>query len=373
MKILIILKKELMDQIRDRRMIIAALLMPALVVPFLLFFMTMEPSSESLSSGARIIIDKDAIEIQNIIRQSGNDFQFIQAKAPAEKIREGSAELGIVSVRNGNEYQGFTLYYDPARRISGFAYERINSLLTLHFTGTEPRAEEPSIQSIPVRNEKKNRSLLTLSIILPVFLMVFSASTTMSSVIDMSAGEKERSTIETLLSSNITRSAIIIGKTVAAAIAGISAASALLAGLMASSWFFPGITGGVPLLNIISLPAIGQVGIIIFFCVLLFSAVGMAIGLYAKSIKEGTMLTLPVIVLASALSSGLIAGDPYLIKPVFLIIPVANSSFAIRSILYGSFDLWAFLISIIINALWAGLFFVISIFLIKKETVINRS
>jgi ABC-type transport system involved in multi-copper enzyme maturation permease subunit len=123
-------------------------------------------------------------------------------------IREGSAELGIEFIRKGKEYKGFTLYYDPARRISEFTYVRINSLLQSYFTGFEPREDALSIQSIPIRSEQKNRSLFTLSIILPVFLMVFSASTAMSSVIDMSAGEKERSTIEPLLSSNISRTVI---------------------------------------------------------------------------------------------------------------------------------------------------------------------
>ncbi|MDZ7794577.1 MAG: ABC transporter permease subunit [Spirochaetia bacterium] len=373
MKLLIILKKELLDQVRDRRMIIAALLMPAVIVPLLLFFMTLEPSKGDVGSKVRIIIEKEAVQLQNLIRESINGIQFIQSNAPTETIRDGNAELGIEFIQEGDEYKGFTLYYDPARRISEFTYVRINSLLRSYFSASEPREDALSVQSIPVRSEQKNSSLLTLSIILPVFLMVFSASTTMSSVIDMSAGEKERSTIETLLSSNISRRAIIMGKTLAASVVGITAVAALLGGLMLSSWFFPKITGGVSLLEISSPASIALMGIIMLFCVLLFSAVGMSIGLYAKSIKEGTILTLPVIVLASALSSGLIAGDPYLIDPIFLTIPIANASFVIRSILYGSGSPSAFMISIIINSMYAGLFFLISTYLLKRETVINRS
>jgi sodium transport system permease protein len=373
MKIITIVKKELLDQFRDRRMIIAALLMPAVIVPLLLFFMTLEPTSEDLSSSVRIMVDEEAIELRDIIRGSGNSFTLISSGSPPQAVQDGSAELGIVMEGEESGYRGFTLYYDPARRISGFAYERIRALLTSYVSGPEPRAEALSIHGIPVRSEKINRSLLTLSIILPVFLMIFSASTAMSSAIDMSAGEKERSSLETLLSSNISRSAIIIGKILAASVTGITAAAALLAGLMAGSWFFPGITGGVPLLKLTSLPSIALMGIIMLFCVLLFSAAGMSIGLYAKSIKEGTILTLPVIVLTSALSSGLIAGDPYLIDTIYLTIPIANASFVIRSILFGSVNPGAYILSILINALYAGLFFLISSRLIKRETVIYRS
>lgn len=373
MKLLIVIKKELLDQLRDRRMIIAALLMPAVIVPLLLFFMTLEPDKGDLRSSVRIIIEKEAHGLKDILRESIKDVQFIQSNSPAETIRDGGAELGIEFARKADEYKEFTLYYDPARKISSFMYEHIHSLLQSSFLDSDTRPDAQLIQRIPIRSEQKNSSLLTLSIILPVFLMVFSASTAMSSVIDMSAGEKERSTLETLLSSNISRRAIIMGKILAASLVGITAVAALLVGLMLSSWFFPSITGGMSLLRIISLSAISLIGIIMLFCVLLFSAVGMSLGLYAKSIKEGTILTLPIIVLASALSSGLIAGDPYLIDTFFLTIPIANSSFVIRSILYGNCDPGAFMASILTNSIYAGLFFMISMYLIKKETVINRS
>jgi ABC-type Na+ efflux pump permease subunit len=120
MKLLIILKKELLDQVRDRRMIIAALLMPAVIVPLLLFFMTLEPSKGDVGSRVRIIIEKEAVQLQGLLRESINGIQFIQSNAPTETIKDGNAELGIEFIQEGDEYRGFTLYYDPARRISEF-------------------------------------------------------------------------------------------------------------------------------------------------------------------------------------------------------------------------------------------------------------
>ncbi|TVQ28089.1 MAG: ABC transporter permease [Spirochaetaceae bacterium] len=373
MKLLILLKKELIDQIRDRRMILAALLMPAVIVPLLLVFMTLEPSMGEARSPVRVAIDAESIGLQEIISASFTDILFIRSHTPGEIVRDGGAEIGIASMPTDGERESFTLHYDPARRISELAYARVHSVLQSHFTGAEPRTDSLSIRAAPIRSAPLNSSLLTLSLLLPVFLMVFSASTTMSSAIDLSSGEKERSTIETLLSTNISRTDIVAGKILAASVVGITAVAALLTGMIISSWAFPRITGGVSLLGVISLPSIFLIGAHMLFCVLLFASLGLATGLYSKSVKEGTVLTLPVIILASALSSGLIGGDPYVFDPVFLAIPVANASYVIRSILYGNSDPATFMLSILVNSLYAAVFFAAGTYLMGKETVISRS
>ncbi len=373
MKLLILLKKELIDQIRDRRMILAALFMPAIIVPLLLVFMTLEPSMGETRSPVRVAIDAGSVGLQEIVRTSFTDPRFILSDVPTEVVRDGRADVGLESLPTDGETASFALHYDPARRVSELAYTRVHSVLQTHFAGAERRTDARSIRAAPIRSELENSSLLTLSLLLPVFLMVFSASTTMSSAVDLSAGEKERSTIETLLSTNISRSDIVAGKILAAFVVGITAVAALLTGMIISSWFFPGITGGVSLLGVVGLPSIFLIGVHMIVCVLLFASLGMATGLYAKSVKEGTVLTLPVIVLASALSSGLIGGDPYVFDPFLLAIPIANASFVIRSILYGSPDYSAFMQSVAVNSVCAAVFFFASSYLMNREAVISRS
>jgi hypothetical protein len=139
------------------------------------------------------------------------------------------------------------------------------------------------------------------------------------------------------------------------------------------SHVYPEITGGLSLLEFSGLVNIVSMAIMTSLSVFLFSTAGMAIGLYAKSVKEGTILTLPVIVLSSALSSGLIAGDPFTVDTFYLLIPVLNISYLIRSVIYNHHEAILLIISVIVNLAYASLFLILSNCLLKNETVIFRS
>ena len=373
MKLLIITKKELIDQIRDKRTIIAALLMPALIVPLLLFLMTKSASDGELNVPIRVIMQSDEV-LSGLILEAFPDTRFLDPDSPADAIiKRGEAELELEFAKSGGSYTSATIHYDSARRISALSYVRMHNLLGAFFKGQESAADGPRITAAPVRGEKENKTLLTLSVILPVFLVVFAASSTMSSVIDMSSGEKERATIETLISCNISRTTIILGKTLAASAVGITAVVSLLSGLIICSQLFPRITGGLSLLEFSGAGNVLLMLLMTSVSVLFFSTAGMAIGLYAKSVKEGTILTLPVVVLSSALSSGLIGGDPFSIDTLYFLIPVLNLSFVIRSVIYSRVNDGALLISVLVNLAYAALFLIISGRLLKKETVICRS
>ncbi len=372
MKTLIVLKKELLDQIRDRRMIIAALLMPAVIVPVLLFFLLQEHGKDEVPEDVQIVVSGDGALSGEILRAALGSFDHVRSEYPEESVRNGEAELALEEFRGEDGAPVFTLRYDPARKISGSLFARVHAALQATY-GAASRAEDAVVRAVPVRSENEYRTLLTLSMMLPVFLMVFSASTTMSSVIDMSAGEKERATLETLLSSSVSRQSILLGKILAASIVGITAGAALLAGLATSSHFFPETTGGLSLLSVAAPHELTLILLVLLSCVLLFSATGMALGLYAKSVKEGTVFTLPVIILVSALSGGMVAGDPFLRETVHLAIPVVSAAYSIRALLFGHDDYPAIALTIVSTLLYATLMYGVSYLLLKREKVINRS
>ena len=384
MKILIVLKKELLDQIRDRRTIIAALVMPAVIVPVLLFFLMQEPANNDLPAGVRIVTPGAAADtggeltpggettLGDVLHSALGDFATISSDTPDEAVRKGEAELAIEESHGADGEPIFILRHDPARKLSGVVFARVHAALQGAY-GAAVSPENASIRAVPVRSEVEYTTLLTLSLMLPVFLMVFSASTTMSSVIDMSAGEKERGTLETLLSSSVSRPSLLLGKILAAAIVGITAGAALLAGLAVSSAVVPEMTGGLALLSVAGPPALALILVVLLSCVLLFSATGMALGLYAKSVKEGTVFTLPVIILVSVLSGGMIAGDPFIRETVHLVIPVVNTGYSIRALLFGHADYPAIALAIVSTLCGAALMYGVSYLLLKREKVINRS
>lgn len=384
MKILIVLKKELLDQIRDRRTIIAALVMPAVIVPVLLFFLMQEPVNNDLPAGVRIVTPSAVAEtggdsasggeisINDVLHAAIGDFAAISSDSPDEAVRNGDAELAIEESRGADGAPVFILRHDPARKLSGAVFARVHAALQGAY-GAAVSPDNAAIRAVPVRNEAEYTTLLTLSLMLPVFLMVFSASTTMSSVIDMSAGEKERGTLETLLSSSVSRPSLLLGKILAAAIVGITAGGALLVGLTVSSAVVPDMTGGLSLLSVAGPFEIALILIVLLSCVLLFASTGMALGLYAKSVKEGTVFTLPVIILVSVLSGGMIAGDPFIRETVHLVIPVVNAGYSIRALLFGHADYPAIALTIVSTIAGAGILYGAGYLLLKRENVINRS
>jgi len=373
MKLIVIIKKELLDQIRDKRTIIASILLPAVIVPLLLFLTTKNAGNQELNSPSRIIIHNSDSVVANLIINSFNDTHFINSDSPLEAIISGRADLFIDSRKSGDNYDAITIYYDSARGSSALSYIRINSLLKAYFSRSENSSADLRITSLTIRSDKENKTLLTLSLILPVFLMVFAASSTMSGAVDMSSGEKERSTIETLLSCRISHTTIITGKIFASSIIGFTSILSLLAGLIICSQLFPQITGGISLFKFCGSANLLLIILMTAMSIFLFSTAGMAIGFYAKSIKEGTILILPVIVLSSALSSGLIASDPFIINRFYLLIPILNFSYLIRSAIFNHHEVLLIMISAGVNLFYAFLFLLISNRLLKKETVIFRS
>ena len=373
MKLTTIIKKELLDQIRDKRTIVASILLPALIVPLLLFLTTGRATGEEPEIPVRIIISENEIYLRNILRENFKDIQFITPSSAEETIINGKADLQIDVIREGDKYSSINIMYDPVRKISSLAYFRIHDLLKLNFNNSDTANDGLQIKSSTIRSDIENKTLLTLSLLLPVLLMVFAASSTMSGIIDMSSGEKERGTIEIILSCNISHTTIILGKISAAAVMGLISIMSLITGLTLCSHFYPQITGGLSLLQFCRPADIIFIILMTTLSIFLFSAAGMAIGLYAKSIKEGTILTLPVIILCSALSSGLMASDPFSINQLYLLIPVLNFSYLIRSAVFSHFDYSLIIITILVNIFYTLLFTIICSGLLKKEAVIFRS
>ena len=173
MKILIVLKKELLDQIRDRRTIIAALVMPAVIVPVLLFFLMQEPANNDLPAGVRIVTPGAAADtggeltpggettLGDVLHSALGDFATISSDTPDEAVRKGEAELAIEESHGADGEPIFILRHDPARKLSGVVFARVHAALQGAY-GAAVSPENASIRAVPVRSEVEYTTLLTL-------------------------------------------------------------------------------------------------------------------------------------------------------------------------------------------------------------------
>jgi sodium transport system permease protein len=132
----------------------------------------------------------------------------------------------------------------------------------------------------------------------PFLLIMWALAGALHPAIDVTAGEKERATLETLLLSPATRGEIVCGKFLAVWI--FSAATALWnlawlgGGAWVASWFLP--------FSIMRFTSLFWSAVLTIWMAGLFSALSMALGAYARSTKEGQYYLLPLFVITMPLA-----------------------------------------------------------------------
>ena len=185
-------------------------------------------------------------------------------------------------------------------------------------------------------------SALKWSKVLPLFIVIWALTGAFYPAIDLCAGEKERGTLETLLSSPAPRADIIGGKlltvmtfsTVTAILnmlsLGISAG--LLVGTSANSSFLGHQFG-------ITLPPLYVIPILLFALLpisALFSALAFAIAAFARSSKEGQYYLMPLLMLTFPLLMLPMLPGMHLSMGTCLI-PVSGLIFLLHAIIEGDY------------------------------------
>jgi sodium transport system permease protein len=169
--------------------------------------------------------------------------------------------------------------------------------------------------------------------ILPVMLLLWALTGAFYPAIDLCAGEKERGTLETLLSSPAERSEIVVGKLLT-----IMVFSALTAVLNLLSVAFTGwlVLSQFPNLGAPPVTALLWISLALLPVVALFSAVCLALAAFARSSKEGQyylmpvlLITMPLVVLPMSPGAQLNLG--------YSLIPVTGIVLLLKSLLEGNY------------------------------------
>lgn len=132
----------------------------------------------------------------------------------------------------------------------------------------------------------------------PFILMMWLVAGAIQPAVDLTAGEKERGTMETLLISPAERSEIVVGKFLA--VFAFTFASVvwnvlwLYLAALVMEWAL-----GFPILNLSGLIGCLLLGVPL---AMFFSAISIALGVFARSTKEGQYYLMPLILLAMPLA-----------------------------------------------------------------------
>jgi len=202
----------------------------------------------------------------------------------------------------------------------------------------------------------------------------------MHPAIDLTAGEKERGTMETILSSPVSRTHLVLGKFLLVLTASLVTA-ALLVGSMGISFAVlqnshsmdavaddgepaPRLTVG-PL-------AVASVFIMAFPLAVLFSAALITISVFAKSYKEAQSYIVPLMFLVVVPTvAAMLPGVE--LSPKLAIVPLLNVSLLCKELVTGEYH-WKYIVLIFASTcVYAAGALYLAVKMFQRETVLFRS
>lgn len=391
--IITIASKEFLDTLRDKRTLIMMVIIPILIFPLIFSLVTKlqrnvieKEQSSSLVTGI-INLDQDN-ELQQFLQaQSGLTIVPLQDRGQMEDlIRRDSLQIGVViekgftenleSLKSGQ----VNVYYSETKLtirqrfsgiLSGYASEVLRERIVSQ--GLEESFIEPvKTEYINVASDQEVIGKLAGGF-LPYLFVIFCFMGSMYPAIDLFTGEKERKTLETLLTTPVSRLDILVGKMAVVVSSGLLSAVLAILGLFVAVRttagmpdVFAGLVSGMLSVYFVLLLLLMLLPLTIFF-----AGIMVPMTIYAKSYKEAQSILSPMtfFVIFPAII-GLMPGIE--LTTVTALIPIVNISLATKEILAGTIQTPLLLITIISLIAYATISVLFCVRWFGKETHILR-
>ncbi len=394
----IVYSKERMDMLRDRRTLFNMLLFPLLMFPLMTVgFNKLENRlrDKARQEAAQIMLlgAEHAPELDARLRASGK-FDIVPVAADfkqriSDKKLRAAAEFSPgfeQAVRAaGGQPPVVTLYYYNTEMRSEMAVRSLEEIIGKYRTeivqGRVAGHGLPATALTPVLTKEQNVasaekvSGVRMGAIIPYFIILFCLMGALHPAIDMTAGEKERGTLETILASAVSRGELVMGKflfvlTTSLTTAVISLASYSLTLKYAPTVAARGITKDFS--PHFSLQAVLMVFVMVLPLAVLFAATLVAVSLLARSYKEAQSYTGPImfLVIMPAVASVLPGIE---LNPALALIPVLNVSLVSKELLSGSLPWASIAVVFISTSFYAAIALGIAVLQFHREEVLFRA
>ena len=384
-----IFRKEMLDTIRDRRTLVSMIVVPLAAMPLLFFVIGKFMSTAEKKAGeeAATIAVRGAERVPGLLNAlAAAQFTLVEKpdlKAAIER-KEIAAAVEPILTAGRTEIR---IYADLTRPGSEMAAARLRSALELFrensvklkltALGVSDSLLTPfTIERVNVAPERKMSGMFWGGM-LGYFVVLLMFSGGMYPAIDMTAGEKERRTLEVFLSSPAGRDEIILGKILATTAAVFVTALLSVASLVFSfrysgfgkgSKAFQQMTGRIPL----DAHSITLMVAALLPMAVMAASIMIAIALFAKSFKEAqSYLTPLVMAVIFPLIAGMLPGLQ--LTPALALIPLFNVCQLIKEIFLGEFSYAAFAVTMAANVVYAAIAFFAAVQIFKSERVLFRT
>jgi sodium transport system permease protein len=392
--ILIVYKKEMIDSLRDRRTIISMIVVPIVLIPLLaagfgalagLLMYKVEKSIPRLV----IVGEENGPALAAALEKSG-ELEIVRDPGYESAIREKRVGVAVSIPENferaidSGASAEVKIFYDGTQVKSESGASRVAKMVAAF--GDSIRSSRLEDRGIPVDftrpvvvsrisiAPKEKVGGMIAGMVLPYIILILALTGAMYPAIDLTAGEKERGTLETLLLSSASRFELVMGKFFA-----VFSASFVTA-FLASTSMLVTLKGGIGALSKVGEEigfAINPLSLLVVFVMMIpvccfFGGILISISLFAKSYKEATsylspLLTLLIIPAVVSILPGTEMG------PKISLIPILNTSLVMKDVLMGTINLKYITVVFGVNVVLAFLALLRAVRLFNNESVLFRA
>jgi ABC-2 type transport system permease protein/sodium transport system permease protein len=324
-----LVRKELREILRDRRTILTLVLMPLLVYPLLAvvfeqhFLASHVTAHESATVGflsehdyrafaAHIKLGTGVLARQDPRAEDEPNYKAVVSKSKDLKkdVKEGMIDLGIRIKREGNVGQDHLVVLEFIYKTDSRAAQQMVDYLEQRMAAAtrgylETRLGVPKAPGVRLAWAEHThvptpaKPRISLAALIPLILILMTITGAVYPAIDLTAGERERGTLEILVAAPVPRMGLLFAKYVSVFTVAVFTALINL-GMMLVTLKVSGLGTALLQQQGISLLLIAQIlGLLLLFAAF-FSAALLTITSFARSFKEAQAYLIPVILLALA-------------------------------------------------------------------------
>jgi sodium transport system permease protein len=388
----VILFKELKDMLRDKKTIIVSLLLPLLLLPVLSFIMgkTMNSAEDSVEKNINIVmVDKGNSSISKVLK-ADKTIKFKTGIDGEVAVKDGKALLFIeipkdfdTNISSG-KVSDLKIFYDNTNQKSSIALsvvkEKIDTLSKQIVTNRLKKKNIDVKILTPIiiaekslQKEDNALSQILLGMMVPMFILLYSATGTIAAATDIGAGEKERGTLEPLLTTKAGRQYILTGKLFAITLMGFIVTVCSMIGLLISMKIPGGMFGNGSSLVGLSYKSIALIGVIAIITTMFFGALELAVSIYARSFKEAQTYLTPFSIVPIFAAYGTMFMDAKNIPFLYFNIPLLSVSSVVKELTVGIYNYGHIGITIAWSIIYTILAIMLARHMFNKESVIFRS
>jgi sodium transport system permease protein len=374
--ILTIASKEFLDTLRDRRTLLMMIVVPVLVFPIVFTL------ANRLQSRVFQKEQERALQVGLINLDPGNDLADFLREYPGTVVVEASdADTLTALIRSDSLQVGIVIEPGFAGQIEALQSGRVRVMFSATKLTVKDRIDrildqyadrklEDRIRAHgfapgfvrPLEQEAVNVASTQEVIgklaggILPYLFVIFCFMGGMYPAIDLFTGEKERKTLETVLTTPVSRLEILTGKMIVIVSAGILSALLAILGLYVAFQatadlpdMFASVVGEMLNISFLLLTLLMLIPLTVFF-----AGIMVPVTIYAKSYKEAqSMLTPFTFLIIFPAMVGLLPGVEYTVTTA--LIPIVNISLATKEILAGTIHIPHLILTIVSLFTYAAL------------------